>query len=269
MNSEQILDWFRLKAVQQAIIEEKKNDPATWKPHPDAPECIEARQYLCTVVEEQSEELMYLKEKATTLQAEVSREAAESMLPGRLAKPAWMWTLGVFSSVGTPSSTLQQPAEPPGLEPGLKRLADEKAMQKAEQQQERDRVRAQRVADAKSEREKQRNSPAGLAQAMIKDLNSISLKAGEKKADSHKGVVFVPVPVCSDYHTRFSGHLNTIETMRTKLNTVVANDEENDETTKDLKKCLEQTNETLSQWARLKSLYCKGKDASSSGHNQD
>ena len=172
--------------------------------------------------------------------------------------------------VSTVPRELQQPSgRQQGAAPDLARLAEEKAAQKAEQQQERDRARAQRMLDAKAERERQRNSPAGLAQAMIKDLNSIALKAGEKQAEAQNGVLHVPAPVCEDYKTRFSAHTKTVDDLRTRLNKVVAENETNEQTTTDLKKCLDQTNETLSQWARLKALYSKGKCASSNEYNQD
>ena len=59
-----------------------------------------------TVLEDIDQELSFLKTKATTLHAELDRQAAESMLEGRL-RLAWMGTLGIntCSSSAQPTNT--------------------------------------------------------------------------------------------------------------------------------------------------------------------
>ena len=111
LNRGQLLDHFKLPEIVEAIIAEKTANPDTWKPCPDAPSCIIAHQYFLTVLEEVDEELSHMHERATSLRTQLDQEAAKSLLPGRIAKPSWMHTLGVASPM-TPIGVAPPPPSP-------------------------------------------------------------------------------------------------------------------------------------------------------------
>ena len=76
----QIKDLYKDEAVAQALVEEKSRSPSTWKPHPDIPHILEARQFLIRVSARHFQRWNAIRSKSLTLNAELEQEAANVLV---------------------------------------------------------------------------------------------------------------------------------------------------------------------------------------------
>ncbi len=89
LNVAQLLEHFKMEAVVAGIVADRQKRNEGMRPCADAPEIEEAMEYEVTVLDEQTEEHIWLKEKITQLKCEIEAQQAKNVLLGRVRKPIW------------------------------------------------------------------------------------------------------------------------------------------------------------------------------------
>ena len=235
MNKSQLLAHFLVPSVVSAIIEEKQTDPDGWRPYPDAPTCVEAREYFVLVVDEADHELSYIKSKVTKLTAQLDEEAGQSLLDGRLAKPAWMYTLGVFNG---------------GQSAAVGNNEEEKRKELEKQQ-----ARQQKIEEAKVARERERNTPAGQAKAWLTEINKSLDSLTTHRAKSQTYPKTMPAAVCAEYVQIFTDGATKLEECKQVLNTAISSGELSEQHKKSMKESMEQVTTDTKNWKKLLKVY--------------
>ena len=90
INIPQMLDHFKSETIVSSIVAgKKKPNKQEMRPNKDAPNDETANECLCVVLDEVCEEHVWLREKITELEAELSNRTAGSIIPNRIRKPVW------------------------------------------------------------------------------------------------------------------------------------------------------------------------------------
>lgn len=193
MNVAQMLDHFKIESAVASMVASKLKAPEQWRPSPDCPENLEAREFEVTVLDEQTSEMVWIKEKITKLKAELGKQEAQAILGNRIRKPTW-------AASGSCSTA---PAPPAG------KTAEELAAEAAEAQKKED-ARLKKFADAKKQREDYKNSSKGKAEkwcaACTKDLTTLNKISEEIRLTSPE----VGANTRADYESTIQQHIDEL-----------------------------------------------------------
>ena len=249
MTEAQLDAHFVLPEISKAVMAEKTANPATWRPHPDAPECRAARQYLVEISSQVSQELTWCKTRATELMAEIDAEAAESLLPGRIAKPSWMRTLGIFPTTNVASA---------GGESGSSdREKAEKEEKAAAEKAEKDLARRQRLEEIKADKEKEKSTPVGMAKALLVDIHKESRILKEQTALCSVKDSKVPASVLVEYAATFAEIHRKLKASEKKIEAIIASSTDNPCHRKKATEELESSADTRSKFKKLSRVYTR------------
>ena len=232
----QMLEHFMCPIVVDSMIEEKTLQPDQWRTHPDAPSCILARQYCCLVLDQQDEVISHMRTKVTVLKAQLDQEAALSLLPDRVSKPAWQWKLELFNSSPNP------PATPPDA--GAKHKKEQAAIEKQ-----------RKLEEAKDKKEREKNAPRGQAKEWLKALNNEVSRLAAAVSQAASAPDKMNKTVCSEYEQIFKTRLGSLEAHRMTFNEVASSNDWKGHTSIALKADLESAHEEIKEWKRLLKVY--------------
>ena len=155
LTDRQIVELYHSEEVGMCIVNVKAKDRKLWRFHPDAPDCMAAKQYLVTVDDSKKHELANIVQRGIELQGVADGDGARHLVEqmqqeaqdvrGQVSciPPA------AASTEGTPAPNVDQKAD----KEEQKRLAEEesKAEQKAEQER--------KKQEAKERLEEERKTP--------------------------------------------------------------------------------------------------------------
>lgn len=242
MNAVQLLEHFKLESVVQSIIIAKGSDANTWRPNVDAPGCVEGREYLVTVLEEIDQELSFLKTKATTLHAELDRQAAESMLEGRL-RPAWMDTLGINTC-----SSSAQPTNTTGNGTDDKQVEKNKRMEILKQERER------KANEARVAKEQHKNSPAGKAMVWMKGLTK-DIHTLTSTIWNIQNTTKVHESIAKEYCLVFTNHKEKLVSLLAGMDRIYKGQQ--DDAIDTVQACVEAAHDDLKKFKKLEKMFSK------------
>lgn len=201
MTRPELLEKYKQDTViVDAIVSAKEQDPAQWRPHPDAPDCKQAIQYRVFDKEGDSWDNKVKQSSAAKLKTEVDREAGKFLLPQRLEALA-------TAGPGVAATASVVPAGGGGR-------GNNKALS-AEERAEREAKRAAEKQAKADEREREKNKPetklAKWLAGLSKDVVTCKQLVAEASAST------LPAGVASDFRSAFASHEELLVGLRADM----------------------------------------------------
>ena len=181
----------------ESIIAEKKKNASMWRSHPDAPGCEAAIQYWAQTEDDQTEKSGVEEKQTSSLETELSREAARTLISDRLSHS---------SSVASSSAIVAQ----------REQASDTKTAEKDAQRAARAAARLHQKQQDKEERERQKETPQNKAMTWTSKLKRDSGKANMLGDDIMREET-VPEGIRTTYSAQFKASARNLAEIAREL----------------------------------------------------
>ena len=243
MNVMQMLDHYKMESIVSSVVAEKLKTPAEWRMCPDAPTDGNAKEFAILVVDEQSSEVIWMRERLTKMTAMLQQEEAKHILGGRIRRPVWVGASGADESV-TP---------PPGGKTPEEIAAEEELKQKEKKQKEIE--KQAKIEELKRQREAYKNSDIGKSQkwtaSVTKDISTLGKILEQIREQSAK----VGQSTRDEYQLTITGHIEVLTTARQDLEKITAGTNTDTEVLGAVKSKGDNAAEDVKKWKKIRRIY--------------